>query len=204
MSLKAPLLFIFRDSGCHVFLFTASLYFFRIFFPTMAAVPGQTDTPQQQQQPVSYALQLQQQLLEVDMPARRSELQASATNLPPLADHVEASYAAAGKDAPAQQAAFQQAQNFAVQALASVAYQIHNLSATLIKALDVQESRLDDLHLAIKAPKRVSGRRTECQAGTEQEGKGGVAGESTVAVARLLHRHIYVCLLPLFFYANSS
>jgi hypothetical protein len=100
---------------------------------------------------------LQEQLLQTEMPAHRAELRASATkNLPSLATYIEKSYGDAGNDAVAQQAAFQQARELTVQALASVAYQIHNVSSVLLQVLDTQEERLNQLNNAMRQPRRVS------------------------------------------------
>ena len=100
---------------------------------------------------------MQEQLLTQEMPKHREELRASASkNLPSLATYIEKSYSDAGRDVAAQNAAFQQAKEFTVQALASVAYQIHNVSSVLLQALDTQEERLNQLNVAMKQPRRVS------------------------------------------------
>ena len=94
-------------------------------------------------------------LLQQTIPQKRQELQKSATNLPPLADHISRSYAAASTPDESQKA-FDEAKNYVIQALASVAYQVNDLSATMIQALEAQQLQLDGLAVAVKTPVDVS------------------------------------------------
>jgi hypothetical protein len=97
-----------------------------------------------------------QQKLNGDLETALDAIRLSAVNLPPLADHVKRQYQDAVTDTKSRQAAFQQSKEYAVQALASVAYQVQQLSGHFAELLDLEFAAIDTLDRQLRYPKQVS------------------------------------------------
>lgn len=109
-------------------------------------------------------------LLNID--AGRQELQKSVTNLPPLAEHVKNQYANS-QNATERKAAFHQAKQYTVQALASVAYQVNAVAANLSQLMEMQSQQLISLDAQLRLP------RQQMAMHTEQIGRRGIATLTT-------------------------
>ncbi|KJH49067.1 SH3 domain protein [Dictyocaulus viviparus] len=80
-------------------------------------------------------------LIESRIPEHRALLETSHTNLENVAVYCEASYL----NASDRNAAFEQTKQFALQSLASVAYQINTLARDLLDMLDLQTTKISNL-----------------------------------------------------------
>jgi hypothetical protein len=85
----------------------------------------------------------------------QAELSNSHHNLLPLADHVQASYAAC-KTADQRSEAFRTAKTYVTQALASVAYQVNETASLLEQLLGGQEDQVKALTVQVSLPRQVS------------------------------------------------
>lgn len=92
---------------------------------------------------------------EQDVATCRAALLDSYTNLPPLATHVRQNYAENFHNPQRKKECFREAQEFAIQALASVAYQINNLAASVEQLLDYQQQEINELSNLTSYPKQA-------------------------------------------------
>lgn len=100
-------------------------------------------------------LQTIENMLEQEIPKTLFELESSKKNLAQVADHIENAYNTVAST-PNTREAFQQAQQYTIQALASVAYQVNAASSCLLQTLAVQDENIRLLGTELAGPRRVS------------------------------------------------
>uniref|UniRef100_A0AAQ5Z3F9 t-SNARE coiled-coil homology domain-containing protein n=1 Tax=Amphiprion ocellaris TaxID=80972 RepID=A0AAQ5Z3F9_AMPOC len=86
-----------------------------------------------------------QMLLEEEIPAGRSALLDSFTNLERVAEYCESNYV----QSPDKQRALEETKNYTTQSLASVAYLINTLANNVLQMLDIQASQLRRMESSI-------------------------------------------------------
>eukprot|EP01147_Barroeca_monosierra_P007044 gene7044-416_t len=98
-------------------------------------------------------LQTIENMLEQEIPKTLFELESSKKNLAQVADHIENAYNTVAST-PNTREAFQQAQQYTIQALASVAYQVNAASSCLLQTLAVQDENIRLLGTELAGPRR--------------------------------------------------
>uniref|UniRef100_A0AAY5KXQ5 t-SNARE coiled-coil homology domain-containing protein n=1 Tax=Esox lucius TaxID=8010 RepID=A0AAY5KXQ5_ESOLU len=86
-----------------------------------------------------------QMLLEEEIPAGRSALLDSFTNLERVAEYCESNYV----QSPDKHRALEETKNYTTQSLASVAYLINTLANNVLQMLDIQASQLRRMESSI-------------------------------------------------------
>ncbi|KAJ4924023.1 hypothetical protein JOQ06_000265 [Pogonophryne albipinna] len=86
-----------------------------------------------------------QMLLEEEIPAGRSALLDSFTNLERVAEYCESNYV----QSPDKERALEETKNYTTQSLASVAYLINTLANNVLQMLDIQASQLRRMESSI-------------------------------------------------------
>ncbi|XP_046570256.1 abl interactor 2-like isoform X3 [Haliotis rubra] len=85
------------------------------------------------------------QLIDIDIPTGRQNLQENHANLQHLAEHCEERY----KQADDKRQALEETKDYTTHSLASVAYQIHTLAANFLNLLDMQQNQLSGMESSI-------------------------------------------------------
>ncbi|XP_061632081.1 abl interactor 2-like isoform X7 [Phyllopteryx taeniolatus] len=113
----------------------------------MAAVPHATvAAPENPRCPAKDVKMAElQMLLEEEIPAGRSALLDSFTNLERVAEYCESNYV----QSPDKQRALEETKNYTTQSLASVAYLINTLANNVLQMLDIQASQLRRMESSI-------------------------------------------------------
>ncbi|XP_067685553.1 abl interactor 1-like isoform X2 [Haliotis asinina] len=85
------------------------------------------------------------QLIDINIPTGRQNLQENHANLQRLAEHCEERY----KQADNKRQALEETKDYTTHSLASVAYQIHTLADNFLKLLDLQQTQLSGMESSI-------------------------------------------------------
>ncbi|KAM4608801.1 abl interactor 2-like isoform 13-T13 [Polymixia lowei] len=96
-----------------------------------------------------------QMLLEEEIPAGRTALLDSFTNLERVADYCESNYV----QSPDKQRALDETRSYTSQSLASVAYLINTLANNLLQMLDIQASQLRRMESSVNHISQVNGQQ---------------------------------------------
>ncbi|XP_070786702.1 abl interactor 2b isoform X23 [Enoplosus armatus] len=102
-----------------------------------------------------------QMLLEEEIPAGRSALLDSFTNLERVAEYCESNYV----QSPDKQRALEETKNYTTQSLASVAYLINTLANNVLQMLDIQASQLRRMESSINHISQASAQNMKAGGG---------------------------------------